>query len=249
MPLLASRVTQYMENKASVYEDLVRERKQCTKCMDPNNGPTLMNPSCVPDESGVPGGFDSSAIGPWTVYQGNLDARVMVVGQDWAGVNWFREHRGRDASSATNDALRRRLEQLGVHIPSPHERSQKPSTYSGVAYFTNAILCLKTGKDGDPVRAQWINNCRDYLHRQIKIVAPRAIVCMGWVASYSVTGRTESLRDLLAESREGFPVLGASDGTRAFPVYHLSPRTRSIRSEAEQEQDWAAIGRWLNGSV
>ena len=60
--------------KEEQYNALVEKRKACKKCS--NCG--LINPSQI--ESGK---FDSDEIGPWTRWHGNLNADVMIIGQDW----------------------------------------------------------------------------------------------------------------------------------------------------------------------
>jgi hypothetical protein len=57
--------------KKTKYDALVQARRLCRACVE------LVNPSVCQD-----GAFDSDAIGPWSTWQGNLDALVMVIGQD-----------------------------------------------------------------------------------------------------------------------------------------------------------------------
>ena len=84
---------------SSEYAALVAARKQCRVC------PNHTNPAVC--ESGR---YDSDQIGPWSLWQGNLHADLMVVGQDWGDDRYFiqnadhEEHRNR-----TNDALNGRM--------------------------------------------------------------------------------------------------------------------------------------------
>ena len=59
-------------DKSERYFQLVEARKACTACAG------LSNPSTFHE-----GEFDSAQIGPWSRWQGNLNAAVMIVGQDW----------------------------------------------------------------------------------------------------------------------------------------------------------------------
>lgn len=62
-----------LEAKQRQYAVLVVERKQCRLCVG------LRNPADT--------GFaehDSDEIGPWTRLHGDLNAELMVIGQDWA---------------------------------------------------------------------------------------------------------------------------------------------------------------------
>jgi hypothetical protein len=78
------------------YEQLVARRKHCHACKG------MINPSEVDG-----GRFDSGQIGPWSRWQGNLSADLMVVGQDWGDEGYFRQGEGWDrATNPTNRTLR-----------------------------------------------------------------------------------------------------------------------------------------------
>lgn len=86
------------------YQDLVVRRKACRSC------PGLTNPA---DCGG--GRFDRDQLGPWTLWQGNLNADLVVVGQDWGNDTYFLSNSGRDiAGNPTNKTLRDLLSVAGV---------------------------------------------------------------------------------------------------------------------------------------
>jgi hypothetical protein len=62
-------------SKVGIYKDLVCQRKACSLCQG------LVNPSTEE--------FDSNEIGPWAKWQNNLDADIIVVGQDWGDVDYY----------------------------------------------------------------------------------------------------------------------------------------------------------------
>jgi hypothetical protein len=72
-------------SKEHEYAALVIQRQECRWC-----APGLTNPSVVAD-----GAFDSDQIGPWTRWQGNLSADLMVVGKDWEDRAHFVRARGK----------------------------------------------------------------------------------------------------------------------------------------------------------
>lgn len=112
------------------YRALVDARRACAQCIG------LRNPAVVAD-----GRFDSSQIGPWTVWQHRLDARVMVVGQDFSDVAYFEKNQGRDQPrNPTNQHLVALLRSIGIEIRLFDESDGRDE-----AFFTNAILCLKEG--------------------------------------------------------------------------------------------------------
>jgi DNA polymerase len=74
-----------------------------------------MNPSVC-----AGGVYDSDHIGPWSLWQENLNADLMLVGQDWGDVAYFVNNRGHEAArNPTNEMLRYLLSTVGIPIASP----------------------------------------------------------------------------------------------------------------------------------
>jgi uracil-DNA glycosylase len=214
------------------YAALVRARRACTRCIG------LRNPAVVAD-----GRFDSSEIGPWTVWQNRLDARVMVVGQDFSDVAYFEKWQGRDQRhNPTNDHLVALLRSVGIEV-APFDESRGRST----AFFTNAILCLKEGGMQAKVRDEWFLNCGErFLRPQIELVRPLVVICLGQKAHDAVLRAFGLPRQPLRESvaSAGTRVL---DNTHIVAVYHCGARTtRLTRSFEQQLVDWTRVSALLN---
>ena len=93
-------------NKLPRYQELVEQRKACACC------PGLANASAIDG-----GPMDSDRIGPFSRWQGNLEASVMVVAQDFADVEGFREHSGWPGERVrTNTTLAAFLTRAGIPI-------------------------------------------------------------------------------------------------------------------------------------
>lgn len=75
------------------YAQLVSLRKACRACTD------LTNPSELDG-----GALDSDYIGPWSRWQGNLSANLMIVGQDWGDTRYFRQVRGLDEERKSDES-------------------------------------------------------------------------------------------------------------------------------------------------
>jgi DNA polymerase len=219
--------------KSSLYAELVRSRKACRLCADCG----LTNASAV-DE----GRYDSAHIGSWTYWQGNLNAELMVVGQDWRDVRYFRENAGQDkAGNPTNLMLARLLRSICIEIGSPEQPTPAP------VFLTNAVLCLKEGGLQGPVRREWFANCgRAFLRPQIELVNPAVVVGLGklaFEAILSAFGLPIPRFKQAVESREG---TWLPNGSRLFAVYHCGQRILNThRPEVAQLQDWQRIGAAL----
>src|ERR1700676_2135844 len=119
-------------SKRHRYADLVLARKQCHRC----DG--LHNPSDTKLAR-----FDSDQIGPWSRLHGDLDATLMVVGQDWGDVKYYVDNRGLDN---LGNRTMRNLEKLLRKIDPTISLGEYGNTPASVRIFlTNAVLCMKSG--------------------------------------------------------------------------------------------------------
>ena len=197
-----------------------------------------MNPSAC-----CGGAHDSEEIGPWTRWQGRLDAELMVVGQDWGDVDYFTEHAGLDESkNPTNRRLRTLLAEAGFAVADVGMAEGR-----GNVFLTNAVLCLKSGGLSGPVNADWFRECGPaFLRPQIELVRPRAVVTLGERA-YGALMRAFGLQPIkFREAVEAPRPVELLPGVAYFPVYHCSPRVLAgTRTLARQREDWRRIGAWL----
>ena len=217
------------------YRELVSRRRACTACVG------LGNPSRV-----ARGEFDYGEIGPWTGWQGRLDAEIVVVGQDFSDRQYFEKWRGQDQpGNPTNLNLIKLLASIGVSIAPSTESSDR-----GAIYATNAILCLKEGGMQAKVRTEWFANCGSrFLRPQIELVQPRVVVGLGSQAHNAVLSAfglpPQRLRD--AVRSPGTPLLC---GALAIAVYHCGARVINIsRSFDQQLADWRRVGAALGAKA
>jgi hypothetical protein len=210
--------------KQDLYAELVRARKACRLCC-----PQLTNPSAFED-----GRYDSEHIGPWSRWQGNLDAKVLVVGQDWCDTRYFKKHSGWEKrGNRTNTTLVKLLGSIGLSVPSP---GTSPTSVPTV-FFTNAVLCLKEGGLQGPVRSEWFLNCRSYLRRQIEIVRPLVVVGLGQRAFESILAAFDLTPPAFRAAVQDPLGTAIPPGSRVFAVYHCGSRILNTPS------DGCAVGR------
>ena len=60
-------------------------------------------------------------------------------------------------------------------------------------FLTNALKCRPPGRKGEP---RELSNCREHLLREIEVVRPKAIVCLGLAASQTLLNTTEAMARL-----------------------------------------------------
>jgi uracil-DNA glycosylase family 4 len=218
--------------KSKQYAELVSARRACRRCQD------LTNPAAF-----EAGRFDSDHIGPWSLWQGNLNAVLMVVGQDCGDTGYFVRYQGRECpGNPTNKALVELAGMAGVRIGDPCAPEGRD-----VAFFTNSILCLKgSGGLQGAVREEWFSNCSEFLRRQIEIVRPSVVAGLGQRAYDSM---------MSAFSMEAGPFRAAVEeaegrilpnGSRVFAVYHCGARIRNTHRPMQmQRDDWERIRRFI----
>lgn len=219
-------------DRKTAYDALVAERKACRSCVG------LTNPADV-----AGGRYDSPEIGPWTLWQGCLDAKLMVIGQDWGDVACLEADEGKDSpNNPTNAQLRHLLSIAGMEIIPAGTRDTENKLF-----FTNAVLCLKTGGLGAPVSAAWFRECGPrFLRRQIEIIRPSVVVTLGAWAYYAVAYAFGFQAKRLRDAVELEPPRALLPDAMLMPVYHCSPKVlASWRKRDQQEADWRRIGEIL----
>lgn len=221
------------DSKRARYAALAAARKACRACAG------LTDPSVCEG-----GAFDCAEIGAWSRWQGNVDAELMVVGQDWGDVAWFVREKGGDTSaSTTNRTLVELLGSVGFKIRMPAE-----SFGEGVVFLTNAVLCLKEGGAQARVHDEWFRNCGTrFLRPLIDLVQPKVVVCLGERAYRSVSTAYGIRSRRFSEAVESEGPVPLSRGVSAFAVYHCgAPILKTHRNLAAQREDWKRIGTFLS---
>lgn len=198
-----------LQQKQEMYRRLVEKRKACRLCQE------LKNPS----EEGCRQ-YDSDQIGPWSLWQGNLESEVIIVGKDWAGTDYWIDWKGRDEPSGndTNEHLQEVLEHIGIRIGKPREEKDNK------LFFTNMVLCLKPGYLGGDVRDRYMDNCAAAIFKPlVDIIEPKAIVALGEQASKAIL-RLYGIRHIKSSSVKSLILASPfklTNKTVLFPRYHL----------------------------
>ena len=216
-------------NKQAAYQAIVEARKLCVLC-DGLTNPSSYEADCL----------DSDHIGPWSRWQGNLDAKLLIVGQDWSNIDYFEKNHGFDAeNNGSNNTLRKLLTSIGIDIDPPSLTN--PGQHK--VFLTNAILCLKAGDMGAPVRESWLKQCGShFLKPTIEIVHPLAVISLGKHACESIFREYHLPKMIFREAvdqPEGFLL---SHSMRFFPMYHCSRQVLNTHRKCGQQlADWQRV--------
>ena len=220
--------TALLDPRSKTYRSLVMERKACRLC------PRLTNVSCAEG-----GALDSDEIGPYTRWHADLEARLVVVGKDFAPAPRLAENGGRPGARVqTNLRLIRYLAEAGFDAGSPRETYRDRGLF-----FTNSVLCLPEGMSmRTAVRQGEVDACaRRFLWPTLELLRPRAIATLGSHAMRAVlvaAGLTvQPTFQELVEAESGLELPG---GTTLFAMPHPMG-TKWTRPQ--NEAAWRRVGQ------
>ena len=205
------------------YEQLVKCRKACSLCS------ALENPSRCEQ-----GHYDSRHIGPWSQWQGHLNAELMVVGQDWGDTNYFIKNQGLKAQRVT----RRTTCSVNYSCPlaltlagPPHDcRNDGQVFLRRMPFFASRRLVASLQGN---VKKEWFSNCgKTFLRPLIEIVGPKVVVCLGERAWRSVTAAFDQPAGRFRDSVENPRGVQIMDGAVAMAVYHCGARILNTHRKA-----------------
>jgi uracil-DNA glycosylase len=156
--------------------------------------------------------------------EGNVQAKVVLVGQ---GPGVVEEQTGRPFAGPAGRLLDQALTEVGL------EREQ--------LWLTNVIKCraVKSEKgrmvDRAPSAAE-LKACRPWLERELAILQPAIIVCIGVPSAKALIDKKFKLSEEHGQLREG------PDGSRRIAVFHPAYvlRLRGVDQQA-YERTWRAL--------
>lgn len=134
---------------------------------------------------------DCKEINLWTYWQGrgNLDAKIMLVGQDWGSpkdaseqyMAQFAEINDGKRASYWLDGLSdtdKNLIKLFHSLDSDYDISSgKP--YHPDLFFTNFVLGYRNKGFSGNLQARWLKENQEFFFRLANIIEPKVIICLG----------------------------------------------------------------------
>ncbi len=179
-------------------------------------------------------------VSPWTKSGCNLDAEVMVVGQDWASVDAL-------VGDGSPDPVRARL---GYNPISPTNKNldRRLSEHLGLVrddcYLTNMFPFIKPGKKAAKIRQRDMKHCaREFTLEEVRIVAPRLVLCLGLKTfkAFSVAAGQKKPRIMDEAVNSPFEFEGSS----VYCVAHVGSQGENQRGRDQVAADWQRIASFL----
>jgi uracil-DNA glycosylase len=186
------------------------------------------------------GGFyDCPHVSPWSISACNVDAELMLIGQDWASSNILeqgpdecRRKLGQDWSSPTNTNLREFLQRMGTEFSKTYATNLFPFIKAGAKNaripFTDLVMCAKA-----------------YALPQIEIVSPRMVICLGSATFNAVREAADLPRLQWSKARSARPhtCIGSAE---VYGLPHPGPQgTKNTEGKADVGRYWKRLGKRL----
>lgn len=191
----------------------------------------------------------------WTYWQNSLDARIMLVGQDW-GCPWdnsseetmkrirsVNDGAGRLFFPACNDngiwTTDRNLGELFKVLGYDIWQKQPD------LFFTNFVLGYRNHGTSGPFRQKWLRDDASYFKRLAEIVEPETIICLGKNTfegvMFALTGKMERIRGFnrFLDSGENFRTVTLPSGKHAsvYAVAHCGTIGTMNRNRGKKAED------------
>ena len=220
------------ETKKQSYRELVKQRKQCMLC----NEFSMTNTSTLD--------YETSNLGKWTDWQDSINAKIVIVGQDWGTVKYWNDNKGIDANNnKTNETLKQLLMILGYDIGTVF----KPIKHKDL-FFTNTVLCLKHGGMSSSLPSKVYSNCsKAFLNPLLNLINPKYIIAIGSKAYESILLSYGFLKkDIVNISSVcGGEPIKLGNEQYLFPVFHCGGLGLANRQIGIQFEDWKNIHEFI----
>ena len=248
-----------MDTKQRKYRDLIERVKKSYPARNPSDdGKELRLYWCD----------DCKEINLWTYWQGkgNLDAKIMLVGQDW-GCPWDggsqstmdevrKANEGRaydylhNNPSPTDANLTRLFNELGYDITQPHSD----------LFFTNFVLGYRNKGTSGGYKKEWAEHDKGYFKELTDIIQPSVILCLGKSTFEGVLSAFDAklpcsitdYNDFIESTHNPVPVtLENGDTAHIFALAHcgamgtLNRNRKKSTDLTNQIEDWRKVIPYL----
>jgi hypothetical protein len=189
--------------------------------------------------------FDTIEIEPWANWQNDLDAEILVIGQEFCDFDTFNKTKGKveqfedKFEYQSNKNLRKLLSSIGKDPGNPLHPKKDVKLF-----FTNCVMGLKEGDMSANFMDKWMKPSREnFLTPLVDLIQPKIIVCIGSKAAESVSKMYNFKMGPLKEMILKNPI--EIDQTKIFSMYHTGGLGIRNRSFELQLKDWQQLIKWL----
>ncbi|MCX4254984.1 MAG: uracil-DNA glycosylase family protein [Bacilli bacterium] len=230
--------------KEKQFDHLIKELSVCNKCTNFKcSSKSLINIYSNYD-------FCTNIPSIWTDWFNRLNAKIMIIGQDWgpySDMKKFRELLNEDKSNW--NALIESEKSNTKKLLEKYIKESSNNEYSlNDIYITNAIMCAR---QGELYRDSNINlklstlNCSEYLLKQIEIVKPKVILPLGYYPLMALSKIFNfKIEKTLKETILEIPEIKVNNYV-IIPLYHPVAQIK----KNEQLEQYKKIWKYVNKRI
>lgn len=186
----------------------------------------------------------------WNIWQGDLDADIMLIGQDYGQKEDGPALEVCSFADTTNPTDKRLKDLFKFSFGWDIDTDNAP------LFFTNMANCYRKNRTSGGIHSAWLPICANkFMERLIRIVQPKIIIVLGRIAFeslHSMEGLMVNCVDPLEKGKDSFSEMIKHsyridlDGTTigVFPVFHPGSNSQINRTFDEQVTDWKRIAEY-----
>ena len=184
----------------------------------------------------------------WTDWFNRLDAKIMIIGQDWGPYNDMEKLYKLYIKDINKDNWKYLIEQEKSNTKKMLEYYIKESSSGRYnldnIFITNAIMCARYGNnyrsDNIDLKKSTLN-CNEYLLKQIEIIKPKVILTLGYYPLLSLSKSynfniDKTLKSTIEKYHE-FKI----DNFVIIPLYHPVAQIKKSEQLEQYKRIWKYI--------
>lgn len=229
-----------MTNKIKKLQKLIQDMGKCTKCTNMKcQTKSLIN---------IYQNYNFSINIPsiWTDWFNRLNAKIMIIGQDWGPYQDMKK---------LNEMLKKDKSNWNDLIECEKSNTKKAlEKYIGLSsnykysldniYITNCIMCARSGsfyRGSNIDLKKSSSNCSEYLLKQIEIVKPKVILTLGYYPLASISKLYGfNIEKTLKETISKYPEIKVKDFV-IIPLYHPVAQIKKEDQLKQYQRVWKYI--------
>ena len=232
--------------KKDEFRRLVEDVSKCHICERLVTLPHIENSESLEnDDHGLD--TDHPYINRWNLWQGNLDADIMVIGQDYG--------QKEDGVAVEVCSWSNKKDQTNVRLKELFEKAFKIDLDSNESplFFTNMANCYRKKRTSGGMHSGWLPICANkYMERLIRIIRPKIIIVLGrsaFEALHCMENLSVQCLDFIKSGKESYAEMIqhlyqidlGDEKIDVFPVYHPGANSQINRTFEQQIEDWKKI--------
>ena len=183
----------------------------------------------------------------WNLWHGNLDADIMVIGQDYGTKEDGNVFDACNFATTTNPTDARLKELFMGALRIDLDTNETP------LFFTNMANCYRKKRTSGGMHSGWLPICANkHMERLIRIIRPKIIIVLGrsaFEALYCMEGLLIKCIDPIESGKESYVEMIQhryqieldNEKIEVFPVFHPGANSQMNRTFDQQLDDWKRI--------